>query len=75
MSVPEGRMRLELRRDEVWLITSILNAEVRDLRPSQALLDLAKPALRKMNDYLEAVDGQRPPYTLRSDSEKEEGVG
>jgi len=68
MSVPEGKMSLSLQRHEIWLIASILNAEVRDLRPSQALLDLAKPALRKMNDYLEAVDGQRPAYTLRPDA-------
>jgi len=75
MSVPEGKMRLDLRRDEVWLLASILNAEVRDLRPSAALLDLVKPALRKMNDYLEAIDGQRPAYTLRPDAPSEEDLG
>jgi len=75
MSVPEGKMRLDLRRDEVWLLASILNAEVRDLRPSAALLDLVKPALRKMNDYLEAIDGQRPAYTLRPDASSEEDLG
>jgi len=75
MSVPEGKMRLDLRRDEVWLLAFIFNAEVRDLRPSAALLDLVKPALRKMNDYLEAIDGQRPAYTLRPDAPSEEDLG
>jgi len=66
MSVPEGKMRLDLGRHEVWLLASLLNDVCRETYGhhigSEALRDLVKPVLARMNDYLEATDGEKAAY-------------
>jgi len=68
MSVPEGKMYLELNRHEVWLLASLLD-DVMKPYPfnGQVLKDLNKPVLRKLHAYLEAVDGPSS-HPLRPDS-------
>jgi len=75
MSVPEGKMRMDLGRHEIWLVASLLNCVMNDLvAPGEALKDLNKPILRRMNSYLEATNGEIAAY-LPSYPETEERVG
>jgi len=70
MSVPEGNMRMDLGRHEIWLVASLLNGVMRGDSPhngSEALRGLVKPVLGRMNSYLEATDGESPAY-LPSDA-------
>jgi len=60
MSVPEGRMYLEVNRHEVWLLTQLLDDVMKDYPFNSGVLkDLNKPLLAKLHSYLEAVDGPR----------------
>ena len=62
MSVPEGKMSINIRRHEAWLIASALNAYMSHTAPPAALLDLIRPILGNLNQYVEATDGTPPAY-------------
>lgn len=72
MSVPEGKMRYDMVRTEVFLVASLLNDLMRHedhaAGPSvgsEALRDLVRPILGRMNLYLEAVHGSTSHYSPR----------
>jgi len=64
MSVPEGKMRLELSRDEVWLLHAAVTGMMYGTGASQGLLSVCRPAIAKMQTYLEATDGSKPAWPL-----------
>jgi len=74
MSVPEGKMKLDLDRQDVWLLASLLNGHMAGSPRSEALTDLCRPILGRLNSYLEATDGP-PPVTIQPHASSEEGMG
>jgi len=69
MSVPEGKMRLELTREEVWLLHAAITGMMYGTGASQGLLSVCRPSVAKMQRYLEATDGSRPAWPLPPDTQ------
>jgi len=77
MSVPEGKMRYDMVRHEVWLVATLLNDIMRESgHPrygGESLKQLVKPILARMNNYLEATDGSPAAYVPNSSQEADLG--
>jgi len=73
VSVPEGKMRLQLERTEIWALHLALSVALSDYPyPGESLSGRIRPILGKLTTYLEATDGATPVHSHPS---TEEGVG
>jgi len=75
MSVPEGKMRLQLERREVWTLQLALRVALSDYPyPGESLSGRLRPILGKLIDYLEATDGPQPAtYVAHPTTEEDLG--
>lgn len=75
MSVPEGKMRLQLEYSEVSQLAHALQVALSDYPyVGESASGRLRPILRKLNLYLEAVDGPTP-HTVRPYPSPKEGLG
>jgi len=75
MSVPEGKMRLQLEYSEISELSRALTVALSDYPyVGEAASNRLRPILRKLNLYLEAIDGPTP-HKVRPHTPPEAGVG
>jgi len=75
MSVPEGKMRLQLEYSEISQLARALHVALSDYPyVGESAAGRLRPILRKLNTYLEAIDGPTP-HKVRPYTQEEEGVG